>query len=149
MCFKAVMALLGVFAVAALSGCSNASDPVPSDPTSKTHSPSPFPVSAEHYTSLPDDQVIVAAVDDKTGTATLGSHESKKRNVLVYVTCSGPGQIKIVFQPLGSYPLVCNQTGAGSLNTFGLAVGSSYTVSIEGGAGQVWAATLAETDTVN
>lgn len=149
MTMKTAVAIVALIGVAALVGCSESSDQGPSKLTTKTPTASPSPASAQHYAALPDDQSIVTTADDQTGAAMLGSYKSKKRSVLVYLTCSGAGQIKIIFKPLGSYPLVCNQTGAGSLNTFELAVGSSYSVSVEGGVGQVWAATIAETDAVD
>lgn len=92
---------------------------------------------------------VVDSLDNKRGTVAVGDFTSKKRYAFVYLTCSGPGKIDLIVKPLGTYQLVCDQTGIGSLNQFEVGAAKDYSVSVNGREGQTWAITVAESNNMD
>jgi hypothetical protein len=107
------------------------------------------PAPVVHLEPADDGVTVIDTVDDQQGSSFLGVFAAEERFAFVDVTCSGPGNIDLVVEPLGTYQLDCDQTGAGSPGQFEVGVGASYTVTINGRDGQTWAATIAESDTGN
>lgn len=104
------------------------------------------PLRVEHLVP-PGDVTVLKTLDNQTGAASLGAFPVRKKFAFIYLTCSGPGVIKIDVDPLGSYPLVCDEIGSGSLNQFQVDDQKSYTVKVQAAPGQTWALTVAESDT--
>ena len=93
----------------------------------------------------PTGQTLLGFMDNVMGSAAVGTFPVTTTSVSVYLTCAGKGAIKIVIDPVGSFPLECEATGAASANRFQVSgYGQDhFSVSIAAQPGQVWAATVA------
>jgi hypothetical protein len=89
-------------------------------------------------------ETVIKTADNQEGEVAIGDFTARQRYALVYVTCAGPGNIRITLEPFGTYSLKCAATGIGSRNQFEVGAGRKYSVSIDGDRGQTWAVTIAE-----
>jgi hypothetical protein len=106
-------------------------------------------VTATPFDPTGTNETVIKSAGSQQGIENVGDFTAKQRYALVYITCSGAGNISLTVEPLGTYPLNCDQTGVGSRNQFEIGVGKNYSVSVNGGRGQTWAVTVAETNSEN
>lgn len=147
--------MVSAAAVAALtlSGCTSSSHHGGSAPShhataTALATPESLPATVKHLVPPAGTQVLTT-LDSRMGTVAVGTWPVTKKFAEVYVTCVGPGDIKINVSEVGIYPLVCDQTGAGSLNTFQVDDQKTFTVTIDSPPSQKWAVTVAQSDTDN
>lgn len=132
-----------VLAALSVGGCSDTPQPEPTRTAAPTSTPTPSNV--VHLTPAEETgETVIKTVDNQQGAVAIGDFTARQRYALVYVTCAGPGNIRVTLEPLGTYPLQCAATGIGSRNQFEVGAGRKYSVSIDGDRGQTWAVTLAE-----
>ena len=134
-----------ITSVILLTGCSERDErPTPTQtPTAPpTQSPAARSEALPHY--VPPGQTIIASLDDATGSANLGRFAVTTKDVFVYLSCEGPGVIRIVMDNVGDFPLDCSPSDpAPSTNQFQVSEIADYSVEIESQPGQRWAATVA------
>lgn len=87
---------------------------------------------------------MLASLDDASGSADIGAFAVESDIAWVYLTCEGTGEIRIVIDPIGSFPLLCEDTGTASANQFQVSDYQEYSVRIEPGPAQTWAVTVAD-----
>lgn len=79
---------------------------------------------------------MLASLDEATGSADVGRFPVTADVAWVYLTCSGTGEIRISIDPVGSFPLLCEDIAAPSANQFQVSDYEEYAVRVEASPGR-------------